>query len=127
MKNKVSLILRLLLGAALTFFGANSLFQFIPMQPEGLPEKMQNAMTLFGGTGYMTVIGVIKVLAGLCLLANKYTALAITFAVAVLFNALLFHVFFETLVGGTMAVLFLLISFAIVYLEKEKFACLFKA
>ena len=94
-----------------------------------MPEMTGNAaeqMRIYGQSGFMNIIGILEILIGASLLTNKYVGLGLTFAVAIMFNAALFHLFHAPSgIGG--ALVGLVLSLVLVYAYKEKFKDLFSA
>ncbi len=92
--SKFPMIARLLLGLVFTVFGLNGFLNFLPMPP--LPEAAGAFMGALAATGYMfPVIKGFEVLAGLMLLANRFTPLALLFLAPIVVNIFLFHLFLE--------------------------------
>jgi len=86
----------------------------------------QTLMGIYASSGFMKLIGVIKILSGLLLISGKYVSLGLTFIVAIFFNAALFHAFHDMAVIG-MALEMFEVSLILVFLCKEKFSSLFTA
>ena len=73
MNSKVFLVLRIVFGLALLFFGDKKLFHFMHGTPPteaamGYWEALMTSKT-------MTLVAIVEILAGLSLLVNKYGAL----------------------------------------------------
>ena len=121
MNQKVSMILRILLGLAMVVFGLNKFLQFMPMEPP--TGDMGALMGVLMKSPFMMIIAVIEILGGVALLINKYVPLALTFLIAVLLNAMLFHLFYDAAnIGG--ALVFLVIALVLVYANKDRFSSL---
>jgi uncharacterized membrane protein YphA (DoxX/SURF4 family) len=90
MKTKITLALRLLLGLILLVMGSNKFFHFLPNMPmQGPPADFMGALI---ATGYMfPLIAVTEISAGVLLLINKWTGLALIFASIMSVNIILFH------------------------------------
>lgn len=86
----VVLIARLLLGLIFAFFGANGLFNFLPMPPPP-PGPVGDFLKAFGETHYLWVIGFFQLVPGLLLIINRYVPLALTVLAAEILNILAFH------------------------------------
>lgn len=124
MNSKVSMGLRILFGLFCLVFGLNKFLNFMPFPP--LPEVAQNLMDIYGESGFMKVIGVLEILGGVALVVNKYVPLALTFLVAIMFNAFLFHAFHDIAnIGG--AVVGLILSLILVFVNRERFSELLSA
>jgi|SRR5579863_1527397 len=80
----VAMIARLLLGALFVFAGANHLFNF--MKPPLPPGPAGQYLGVMMSSGYLYVIGIMEVIPGLMLLANRYVPLSLTVLGAIIFN-----------------------------------------
>ncbi len=86
----VATIARYLLGLMFLFFGSNLLFHFLPNPP--LPPGLAGQFTLaLFAAHYFYVVGVIMVISGILLLANRFVGLGLTLLGPVLFNILTYH------------------------------------
>lgn len=118
------MVLRMLFGAFVLIFGLNKFLNFMPF-PE-LPADAATLMGLYASSGFLKIIGVLEILGGLALLLNKYVPLALTFMVAIMFNAALFHGLHDPAnIGG--AIVGLLLSLVLVYAYKDRFKSLLSA
>ncbi|UTW60900.1 DoxX family membrane protein [bacterium SCSIO 12741] len=114
MKAKITMVLRILLGLMMVFFGLNGFFHFMPLPPA--PEAAANFMGALVNSGYlMVLVKGLEVIAGLLLIFNLYTRAALTILAPIMLNAFLFHLFLDPAgVGGaTLAfglVIYLIIS-----------------
>lgn len=118
MNSKVVMGIRILLGLFILVFGLNKFLNFIPFPP--IPGDGGTLMGIYVSSGFMKVIGILEILAALCLLLNKYVPLTLTVLVAIMFNATLFHLLHDAAnVGG--AVLGLVLSLVLVYANKDRF------
>jgi putative oxidoreductase len=122
MNQKVTLVVRILVGLMMVVFGANKFLNFMP-QPTEIPEQMGALMGILMNSPFMTIIGVLEVLGGLGLILNKFVPLSLTVLIAVLFNAALFHLFFDpaNVVGASV---FLVLCLVLVYGYKDRFKSL---
>lgn len=85
----VLLVSRLLLGLITFVFGLNSILHFLPM-----PYPTGDALTWYGimaAHGWMNVVGVILIIAGLLLLVGRFVPLALLLLAPVITNILLYH------------------------------------
>lgn len=89
------LIARILLGALFLFFGLNIILQFKKMGPP--PGDAGVYLTILAVHGFMRVVGLLQIIAGLLLLVGRYVPLALTILAPVIVNILLFHLL---LLGG---------------------------
>jgi uncharacterized membrane protein YphA (DoxX/SURF4 family) len=130
MNSKVSLVIRVLLALFMIVFGANKLFHFMP-QPEmaaDTPEQIAGIelMSIYMASGFMAIVGILELVAGLALLVGKFIPISLTIIIAIMFNALLFHVLHDpaTVVGSAVA---LVLSLVLLFGYKEKFGTYFNA
>jgi uncharacterized membrane protein YphA (DoxX/SURF4 family) len=127
MNKTVTLIIRILVGLAMVVFGANKFLNFMPQpDPATIPADMMTLMGVLMSSPFMSIIGALEVAGGLALLLNKYVPLALTFIIAIMFVAMLLHLFYDSanVVG---AAVFLVLSLVLVYAHKDRFASLFSA
>ncbi len=123
MNSKLTMVLRLLLGLILLVFGANKFFQFMPAPPmEGAPADFMGALF---ATGYMfPMIAITEIVAGVLLLTNKWTGLALIFAAILSVNIILFHIMLapaSIAAGAVVAIL----TVVLIYANWKKFKTLF--
>jgi putative oxidoreductase len=86
-------IVRVLLGLEFVVFGSNAFLHF--MGPAPVMEGQAGAfVTALMSSGYMSVIAVVQILGGLCLLLGaRFVPLGLTLLGPVIVNIILFHVF----------------------------------
>ena len=124
MNSKVTMGLRVLFGVFCLIFGLNKFIGFIPF-PE-IPGDGGTLMGIYATSGFMKIIGVLEILGGLALLVNKYVPLSLTFMVAIMFNAFIFHALHDMAgIGG--AVLGMVLGLLLVYANKDRFRDLLSA
>ena len=118
MNPKLSMALRVLLGLFFLIFGVNKFLNFLPPFPsEGMFGEL---MGIFVHTGFLKLIAVLEILIGLALLTGKFVPLALIFAVAIMFNAAVFHLLLDPgNVGG--ALVGLILSLVNIYANKPRF------
>ena len=87
---KAKIVIRILLGLIVLVFGLNKFLQFMPMPPmSGAAGEFMGALVK---SGYMMpIVAIIEIIAGVLLLLNKYTSMALILLFPVLLNAFLFH------------------------------------
>ena len=93
---KVVLAARILLGIVFVFFGLNIILQFLKMPPP--PGDAGQFMTILAVHGFMRVVGLLQIVAGILLLVGRYVPLALMILAPIIVNILMFHLF---LLGGT--------------------------
>ena len=121
MNAKVLMAIRILLGLFMLIFGLNKFLSFLPVFE--IPGDGGTLMGIYFKSGFLNIIGVIEVLGGLCLILNKYVPLAVTFIIAVMFNATVFHALHDMANIGP-ALVGLLLGLAIVFGNKDRFVSL---
>ena len=123
MNSKLTMVLRLLLGLILLVFGTNKFFHFIPVPPmAGSPADFMGAMA---NTGYMfPLIALTEIVAGVLLILNKWTGLALIFAAILSVNIMLFHIMLApaTIAAGAVVAI---LTVVLMYAYWKKFKTLF--
>ena len=123
MNSQFTKLMRILLGVILVVFGLNKFLKFIPA-PE-LPENEASFITSLATTGYvLQVVGVLEILMGLLLLANKWVAFALVVLAPISVNILLFHLFLD-IPGISGALLVAVINGILMYKLWPKYKPLF--
>lgn len=124
MNDKVAMGIRILFGLMCLIFGLNKFIGFMPFPP--IPGDGGTLMGIYATSGFMKIIGVLEILGGIALLVNKFVPLWVTILVAIMFNAFLFHVLHDMAnIAG--AVVGLILSLLLVYINKDRFADLLSA
>jgi len=118
MNSKVVLVLRIVFGLALLFFGANKLFGF--MDPPPPPEAAMGYWGALGASKTLMLVGVVEVLAALSLLLNKYGALMMLILMSVSVNAVLYHATLDP-DGIPMGAALLVLNVVMLYAFKDKY------
>lgn len=123
MNPKLTMVLRLLLGLILLVFGANKFLQFMPSPPmEGAPADFMGALFV---TGYMfPMIAITEIVAGVLLLINKWTGLALILAAIISVNIVLFHLVLAP-AGIAAAAVVAVLNVILIYANWKKFKTLF--
>ena len=94
MKDKITLIARILFGLILIVFGLNGFFHFMP-NPEVPGEAGEFLGALFESGYIFPVISAVELVAGIALLANCFAALALVIFAPIAVNIILFHLFLD--------------------------------
>jgi uncharacterized membrane protein YphA (DoxX/SURF4 family) len=119
MNSKVLLVLRILFGVFLVFFGANKFGQW--MTPPGeMTADMQNYFGALMATKTMTLVAVVEIAAGLSLLFNKYTSLMMVIMMSVSVNAVLYHLTLDP-ANTMMAAVMLILNIVMLYAYKDNY------
>jgi len=100
-------VARILMGLPLVVFGLNAFLNFIPPPPMALPEGAAAFAGALMKTGYMMpLIGLTQLIAGACLLANRFVPLGLALFAPFIVNSVAFHLVLERS-GLIMALIFL--------------------
>ncbi|MFK8008489.1 MAG: hypothetical protein AB8H03_19175 [Saprospiraceae bacterium] len=124
MSSKIGMILRILFALSLIVFGLNKFLFFIPTPPmEGTAGELMN---IYVESGFMKMIGGLEIISGISLLVKKFIPLSLTIMVAIIFNAVVFHILHDP-AGLGPAVGALILSLTLVYFHKSRFTSLLSA
>lgn len=88
---RITPIARILLGLAFTVFALNYFVPFLPQPKHELSPTALGFLGGFVGAGYMTLIKVIELVAGLALIANRFVPLALALLAPIIVGILTFH------------------------------------
>lgn len=118
---------RVFVGLIYFIFGLNGFLQFIPLPP--LPDQAGQFMGALAATGYFfPVLKATEVIAGLALLTNKFSALALVVLAPITIHIFLFHAVLTPGIGNSlMPVVLIIASLVAAYSMKDKYAPLLKA
>ena len=119
MNSKVSLIVRIIFGLFLLFFGANKIFGFIDPPPPPTPEAIAY-WTALGTAHTMTLVAIVEIVAGLSLLLKKYVGLTMLVLLSVSVNAVLYHLAFDS-ATTMMAAVMLLLNVVVMFAHKNEY------
>jgi putative oxidoreductase len=108
-----------LLGALFVFGGAAHLFHFGPTPPP-MTGDAATFMTLFGSTGYMTVIKICELLFGILVLIPKTRALGLILLAPIVVNILIFELHIAKAPG--IGVALVIVTALAMYFNKEKYS-----
>ncbi len=124
----LTLVLRILLGAGMLFFGLNKFFHwFDPNDGAMPPEEM---ITFFKGMEasqyLMPLVAIVEIVTGILLLVNKFVPLALVILLPVMLNAMLVHAFMDPahIVG---AGVFLFLNIFLMFQNREAYKGMLKA
>ncbi|HEY1810880.1 MAG TPA: hypothetical protein VGG74_00900 [Kofleriaceae bacterium] len=87
-------VARILLGLVFVVFSANYFLHFLP-DPKNPPADAMAVAGALVTAGYLTFIKVIELAAGLALLANRFTTLALALLAPIIVAITIFHVRLE--------------------------------
>jgi putative oxidoreductase len=116
----LTIIARVLLGLIFVFFGSNGLLHFLPMPP--LPQGVTGEfLHSFFASGYVYVISVFQLIAGLLLLIGKFVPLGLTILGAIIVNIWAFHLLMAP-EGLPPAVVVTVLELFLVWSYRDRFA-----
>ena len=123
MNSNLTIVLRLLLGLILLVMGLNKFIHFLPNPPmEGPSAEFMEA--LFNTKYMFPVIAITEIFAGVLLILNKWSGLALIFAAIISVNIILFHLVLapaSIAAGAVVAIL----NIVLIYANWKKFKSLF--
>lgn len=124
MNSKVTLVVRILLALFILLFGVNKFANFMPFPP--VPGDGGILMGIYATSGFFGIIGALEIAAGLALLAGKFIPIALTIIIAIMVNAVIFHLLHEpaTVMGSIIG---LVLSLVLVFGYKDKFGTFLNA
>lgn len=123
MNAKVVLVARILVAIITIVFGANKFLNFMPaFELEGEAQAYFGALV---SVKLMIIIGIIEVVTGVAMLANRYVGWAIVLSAPIAFNALWFHIILDP-ANLAPAAVWVVLLFIIFLGNKSKFAGLSK-
>ncbi len=116
---------RLLLGLGFTAFALNYFFPFLPAQSPPPPEAL-GFLGVFAGSGFLTLVKVIELGAGLLLLSNLFVPLALTLLAPILVGITAFHVLLAP-AGLALVVVLLALELSLAWAYRAAFAPMLRA
>ena len=111
MNSKLTLVLRILLGAFMVFAGSG---KFTGVAPEMTGEMGELMNTL--GSQFLMIIGGFEVVFGLLLVIGKWIPVALTFISAIMLNAVIFHFLKDDVANSIGAVVALILALILIFL-----------
>ncbi|MEN8787846.1 MAG: DoxX family membrane protein [Flavobacteriales bacterium] len=124
---KLTLVIRILVGLGMVFFGLTKFVPSLMMDLGEMPEAMNIWNAGAAASVYlMPLVGAIELVAGISLLINKFAPLMLIALIAVMINAFFVHLFMDPAnIGG--AAVFLLLTIFLMFQYKEAYKGLLKA
>lgn len=93
---RAPMVVRILMGLPLVIFGLNGFLNFIPPPTTPMPEHAMAFATALMNTRYMMkLIGLTHLVAGVCLVVNRFVPLALALLAPFIVNSIAFHLFLE--------------------------------
>ena len=119
MNSKVFMVIRILLGLFVLFFGLNKFFHFMDMGE--MSEAAGNYFAGLTATKTIILVAFIEIIAGVSLIFNKFGALMALILMSISVNAVLFHATLEPgSIAGSLILLVLNIIVLIGYKDQYK-------
>jgi putative oxidoreductase len=120
----VIVIVRVLLGLVFVVFGSNAFLHFMAAPP--MQGQAGAFITALMSTGYMSVIAVLQVLGGLCLLLGaRFVPLGLTLLGPIIVNIVLYHVFLDPS-GMPVALVVSALALFLLWIYRFKFPAIFQ-
>ncbi len=119
MNSKVFMVVRILLGLFILFFGLNKFFHFMDTGADMSPEGGAYFAAL-ASAKVMTLVAIVEIAAGLALIIDKFGALMALILMSISINAVLFH---ATLEPGSIAgaLILLVLNIIVLFGYKDKY------
>ena len=111
MNSKLTLVLRILLGAFMVFAGSG---KFTGAAPEMTGEMGELMNTL--GSQFLMIIGGFELVFGLLLVIGKWIPVALTLISAIMLNAVIFHFLKDDVANSIGAVVALILALILIFL-----------
>ncbi|HEY5947764.1 MAG TPA: hypothetical protein VIV40_19825 [Kofleriaceae bacterium] len=102
---RITPIARILLGLAFTTFSLNYFLHFLPAPSAPPPAAALAFLGVFVSSGFLTLVKVFELAAGLLLLSNRFVPLAATLLAPILVGITAFHLLLEPAGLGIVLVL----------------------
>ena len=116
---------RILLGAAFTAFALNYFVPFLPAPSEAPPPDALAFLGVFAGSGFLTLVKVLALAAGLALLSNRFVPLALAVLAPILVGITGYHVLLAP-VGIGVPLVLLALELALAWRYRGSFAPMLK-
>lgn len=124
MKQKLTMIIRILFGLLFLVMGINYFHNFIAMPP--MPMEASNFMTALANSGYVLPLNaVLQIVAGLMLIFNIFSPLALLLLAPLIVQIILFHIFLDPS-GLGLAIVVVLVELFLAAMYWDNFAHFFK-
>lgn len=121
MNSKVFMVVRILLGVFILFFGLNKFFNWLTPEMAAGPATDYFAALMSSKT--LMLVAIVEILAGIALIFNKFGALMALILMSVSVNAVLFHAVLDpaNIMG---ALVLLILNVVALYGYKDKYKAL---
>jgi hypothetical protein len=121
---RISTIARYLLGLGFVVFAANYFVPFLP--PQQPPAEALPFLGSFAGSGFLTLVKVIELGAGILLLSNRFVPLALALLAPILVGILGFHLLLAP-AGAGVAVVLVALELVLAWTYRQAFAPMLRA
>ena len=118
-------IARILLGLGFTVFALNYFVPFLPAQEPPPPEALP-FLGAFAGSGFLTLVKVIELGAGILLLTNRFVPLALALLAPIVVGIAAFHILLAP-AGMPIVIAFVALELALAYGYRAAFAPMLRA
>ena len=116
---------RILLGLGFVVFATNYFIPFLPAQDPPPPEALP-FLGAFAGSGFLTLVKVIELGAGLLLLSNRFVPLALALLAPIIVGIVGFHLLLAP-AGTPIAAVFLVLELVLAWGYRAAFAPMLRA
>lgn len=124
MKQKLTMLVRILFGLLFLVMGINYFYNFITLPP--LPYEASNFMTALANTGYVLKLNaVLQIVAGLMLIFNFFVPLALVLLAPLIVHIALFHFYLDPS-GLGLAITVVLVEIFLAAMYWDNYAHFFK-
>jgi hypothetical protein len=125
MRFSISTVARILLGLGFVVFAANYFVPFLPAQ-DPPPADALPFLGAFATSGFLTLVKVVELGAGLLLLSNRFVPLALALLAPIIVGIVAFHVLLAP--GGLgIAIVFLALELVLAWTYRRAFLPMLRA
>ncbi len=122
---RISSVARVLLGLGFVVFATNYFVPFLPAQEPPPPEALP-FIGGFAGSGFLTLVKVIELGAGLLLLSNRFVPLALALLAPIIVGIVTFHALLAP-AGMPIAIAFLALELVAAWSYRAAYAPMLRA
>ena len=124
MNPKALMVIRIVFGLALAFFGTNHLFHYVsPPSPPLMAIPFWKALE---AANIIALVGIVETVAAVSLLLNKYTALTMVALYAISVGVVVYHLSLD-MAALPMGLGLFILNVVMLYANKDKYKELLKA
>jgi putative oxidoreductase len=125
MRISIASVARILLGLGFVVFALNYFVPFLPAQDPPPPEALP-FLGGFASSGFLTLVKVIELGAGLLLLSNRFVPLALALLAPIIVGIVAFHALLAP-AGIAIAAVFLVLELVLAWTYRRAFAPMLRA